>query len=202
MYVQKIIRKSGTTAYRAVVKSKGRVIATKIFDKQTHATSWAKRLEDDRVRVSALGSTIGQAKFTKLCDLSVAWWKTQERKDKTQPQRVDWWRARQRNTRVADVTADEVRQALNNYAIGRKLATVNRHKACLGAIYKFAQQEHGLPASINPSREVATRPENNHHQRYLSDAERGRLLTTCRQSEYTRLYLLDRTHCLTSPSRA
>lgn len=189
-YIAKRTRTDGTTAYRAVIKFKGRVVATKVFDKKSYAQAWAKRIEDDRTRVAALGSQIGAARFTELCDLYIAHWKTLNRKDQTQPKRVEWWRARLGTIRVADITGDMVRNELDRYARGRKPATVNRHKACLGAIYKYAKLEQGLPAALNPSREVATRDEHNQRQRYLSEDERNRLLAVCRASPYPRLHLL------------
>ena len=80
-------------------------------------------------------------------------------------QRAAWWKKRLGNIKICEVTADDVRDLLDKYAVGHAPATVNRHKSTLGAIYVYAQKYHGLPATINPARDVVTRTENNKRKR-------------------------------------
>ena len=73
----------------------------------------------------------------------------------------------------------------------RKPSTVNRYHAALMALYTWSGRERIAPRGFeNPARKIPRTPEKNAVVRFLSQAERGRLLEACRESSWPRLYLL------------
>ena len=73
----------------------------------------------------------------------------------------------------------------------RSTATVNRYHAALMALFTWAVKHRRAPRSWeNPARKIERAPEKNGVVRFLSDAERDRLLVTCKESPWPRLYLL------------
>jgi len=73
----------------------------------------------------------------------------------------------------------------------RSGATLNRYLVALGALYTWARRERLLPRGFeSPTRHIEKFPESRGRVRFLSDAERERLLTACRAAPWPRLYLL------------
>ncbi len=121
-----------------------------------------------------------------------------------------WWCAKFGSRHLIDLTATEIRDALDQYAdgyamrydgIGKDLkpklkatnrqrapTSVNRMKATLSALFQFAIRK-GWAAS-NPVRGIPQRTEHNKRVRWLSDEEREALLKATRTSPWERLHLL------------
>ncbi len=134
------------------------------------------------------------------------------RDDRALPTRVAFWSARFGDRLAHEVTDDDVHAALEELAAGEKLvyggkdadgrpilrgrgrrspATLNRYHAALGAIFKFARKKRLVPKLWEPpTRQVDRQREDNSRVRFLSEAERKRLLAVCRTSTWPRLYLL------------
>jgi integrase len=73
----------------------------------------------------------------------------------------------------------------------RRPASYNRMRSALSALLKFAKRSRYLPRGwTNPVLDVEAQREDNARTRFLSDAERERLLTACRLSTWPKLYLL------------
>jgi integrase len=73
----------------------------------------------------------------------------------------------------------------------RKPSTINRYKASLSALLAWAHRRRLLPRGyVNPCRQIRGEAEHNARVRFLTEAERERLLTICRASAWPRLYLL------------
>ena len=73
----------------------------------------------------------------------------------------------------------------------RCAATVNRYHASLMALFTWAIKQRQAPRGFeNPARKIERTPENNSVVRFLTDAERERLMQACRESTWPRLYLL------------
>jgi integrase len=73
----------------------------------------------------------------------------------------------------------------------RKPATVNRYHAAAMALFTWAiKRRHAPRGWENPARRIERAPERNQVTRFLSPAERERLLAACRRSGWPRLYLL------------
>jgi integrase len=74
---------------------------------------------------------------------------------------------------------------------GRANATINRYHAALMALFTWAiKRRHAPRGWENPARTIERRPGGNGIVRFLSDAERTRLLEACRNSSWPRLYCL------------
>ena len=134
-------------------------------------------------------------------------------RDSTRAQRLGWWKARLGQVTLAELTDEQVFQALEELAAQRgrffagldadgkhimkararprSPATVNRYQAALSAVLTWAQRRRIAPKDWqNPCRHVEQRAENGGIVRFLSDAERNALLTACRASSWPRLYVL------------
>lgn len=134
-------------------------------------------------------------------------------RDSTRPSRLAWWRDRFGDARLSTVDEDAVyfaMEALANrrgrYYAGRDAdgeaimkakgkplspATLNRYQAAASALFSWAIKTRRAPKGwANPCRQLEMRQERNERVRFLSDAERARLLTACRASSWPRLYLL------------
>lgn len=73
----------------------------------------------------------------------------------------------------------------------RKPATLNRLRSALSALLRHAKRQRWLPRGwVNPVLEVEAQPEHNARTRFLTDAERERLLRACRLSALKKLHLL------------
>jgi integrase len=134
-------------------------------------------------------------------------------RDPTRVQRLGWWKARLGDIALQDLGDDEVHAALEDLAAqrsryyagddveGRPIfkdkrkpiapATVNRYAASLAAVITWAIKRRIAPRGyVHPCRSVERKAENNEQTRYLSDAERERLLAACKTSPWPRLYVL------------
>jgi integrase len=131
-------------------------------------------------------------------------------RDTGRPGQVRWWTAKFGDRLLADISADDIRQALEAFSRGEALrwdgiapggknkftgtgrkrspATINRMRAALSSIFRYAMDE-GL-VRRNPVQEVRGRTEDNKRLRWLSDEERAALLIACREAKWERLYLL------------
>jgi integrase len=199
------IARQGGTVYKAIVKRDGRILKTKTFARKTDAKDWARRLEADRQRLEALGSPGASLTFAQLATEYLA---NYAGRSVSRPAEVRWWTERLGSQRLIDISTDAIRQALDAFAQGkarragkrtvtgcvvvetarqRAPATVNRRKACLSAVLKFANQRGYL--NDNPARRIAARPEHNRRERFLSPEERRQLLDACRSAPWPRLYL-------------
>lgn len=115
---------------------------------------------------------------------------------------------------LADITPEEIEEALARLAaepsrvfagrdaegnrIFRKKqtglrsdSTINKFHVALGGLYTWCRKNRLLPRNFqSPVRQVEKRPEPRGRVRYLSEAERERLLAACRASSWPRLFLL------------
>ena len=55
-------------------------------------------------------------------------------------------------------------------------------------MFEYGKEEYGL--TENPCRDIKSKPENKGRTRFLSDAERKALLHSCKNSEWSKMYLL------------
>jgi len=152
----------------------------------------------------------GSITISKLIDIYMSAYSGQ---DASRHQRLGFWIAKLGTLRVADLTDDHVFYALEDLAAmrgrywagtdadGRTIfkakrkplapATINRYAAALGAVLTFGIKKRLAPRGWdNPLRRIERRVEDNEVVRYLSDAERTALMTSCRASKWPKLYLL------------
>ena len=182
-YIQKRTTPAGATRYKVIIKSGGRIVKTKTFTTKKAAKTWAKRIEGDMEMMAALG--LPNMTFPELLD---AYFLEFTGKDTTQPSRLEWWRNVIGEKRLTDIEPALIREALALFAKDHKPATVNRYKAALSGVLKFAINKGWLIK--NPCKTVAALPVNNKIVRWLDDGERGRLLASCDRSEWPKMKLL------------
>ncbi len=202
----KVQRKTGIR-WKAIIKDpKGRPLKSKTFTRKGDAKTWASRIESDRELVKALGTSAAAIDLNTLADQYLKQWNG---KDTSRAARIAWWVDRIGMNALIDIDPPLIRDHLKEYADGkakrgngrgkskkntaetnrpRAPATVNRMKAAISALLKFAMEEGHLQA--NPAHQVAQKTERNQRERYLSDDERKALLVACRTSEWGKLYLL------------
>lgn len=134
-------------------------------------------------------------------------------RDTTRVQRLTWWKDRLQGIALQDLSDDHVHAALESltaqasryfagkdaedrpiYKAKRKPlapATINRYGASLAAVCTWAIKRRIAPKGwAHPCRSIERQPENNEKTRFLSDAERERLLLACKASSWPRLYAL------------
>ncbi len=181
-------------------------LKSRTFTRRSDAKQWALRIEADREHLSALGEP---GMRLKLSEYLPSYQKVWTGHDVARTPQLRWWIAALDDKPMADVTTDDVRRALEQYANGKALrpdrksegkhvlvatdrtrtpATVNRQKAALSSFYK-----HAIAAGIvtrNPVLGIAARSENNKRTRWLTEDERGALLKAARGSAWDKLYLL------------
>ncbi len=194
--------------FKAILRSpKGRYLQSKTFTRKTDARTWARRMEADQEAMEALGESGARVAFSTLAR---RYMDAYTGRDTSRAGQVRWWSAKFGDRNLASITTDDVCEAIEDFARGqalrwdgveaggkpkftsrgtpRKPATVNRMRAALSAIFRFAIDERLVKR--NPVEGVRSRTENNKRVRYLSDAERTALLQACRNSHWDRLHLL------------
>lgn len=187
------VPKASGTRYKAIIKRPGLPLRTKTFRNKSEAKVWARRIENDLERAIASGDPGRSITLDEAGQCYLERWRGSDHHRRSQ---VNWWRQRLGQKHLSEIDASAIREALRAYREGtdspamraRSPASSNRMKAALSSIYQFAI-EQGL-AIHNPVRGVVGETEGNHRIRYLSDAERKRLLDACQRSGWDRLYLL------------
>lgn len=134
-------------------------------------------------------------------------------RDSSRVQRLSWWRQRLASVELGNLSDDDVHAALEDLAQRRSryyagndadgkpihrdkgkaisAATVNRYSTALAAVITWAIRKRVAPKGyVHPCRSVERRPESAGRTRFLSDAERERLLEACKASTWPRLYML------------
>jgi integrase len=145
-----------------------------------------------------------------LADLYVAAYKG---RDSSRLHYLSEWVARLATTRVRALDADLIADHLDAWyaeparrflgrdrdtgeprwkSLGpRKAASYNRMRSTLSALLKYAKRQRFLPRGwSNPVLDVEAQREDNARVRFLTDAERERLLTAARLSTWGKLHLL------------
>lgn len=180
------IERTSGTRFKAIVKRKGIILATKTFRDEGQARHWANEVERDKERLEsweAHGSiTVGAAIKSYMAQY--------DGRDHSLRKRLELWDNWIGTTKLDDVTPVLIRTMLDKYEDTRGVngSTLNRIKASLSAIFTHAMGE-GLVIS-NPARRVKSRKQGQHVIRWLSEDERTRLMSSCKQSTWPKLYLL------------
>jgi integrase len=194
--------------FKAILRNpKGRYLRSKTFTRKTDARIWARRMEADQEAMDALGESGARLAFSTL---TRRYMDDFQGRDTGRPGQIRWWDTKFGDRCLSDITSDDVRSALDDFARGQSLrwdgiapggkpkfasrgtprspATINRMRAALSAIFRYGIDEGLLKR--NPVEGVRGRTENNKRLRYLSEEERMALLCACHQSHWDQLHLL------------
>ncbi|HEY8037945.1 MAG TPA: site-specific integrase [Methylobacter sp.] len=106
-----------------------------------------------------------------------------------QMQRVDYWCKVFGDRIMTDIDIFDLREHIDSMADeGQRATTINRKKAVLSSLYKFALSRGYVDTNI--VRNVVIDDDTKRRDRVLSDDERQRLIKACRESHWNKLYLI------------
>jgi integrase len=176
---------------------KGKPEATASFERLTDARLWAQHTET-AIREGRYATTAEAQKHT-VSDLVERYISdVLPRKPKIHNEyacQLKWWQAQIGDVLLSDLTPSlisEKRDLLSEKVTNRNTiisnARVNRYMATLSTTITTAVKEWEWMED-NPLRKVSKLKEPRGRVRYLSDEERERLLTACRESHNPNLYL-------------
>ena len=133
------------------------------------------------------GKRIRYKTFREVCDEYLSRW---NRKDyKGQMQRVDYWCQFFGDRIMTDIDIFDLREHVDDMIdAGERASTINRKKAVLSSVYKFALSRGYVDENL--VRSVVVDDDTKRRDRVLSDSERGRLIKACKASHWDKLYLL------------
>jgi integrase len=106
-----------------------------------------------------------------------------------QLQRVNYWCEVFGDRIMTDIDIFDLREHIDSMIdAGERASTINRKKAVLSSIYKFALSRGYFDANI--VRNVVVDDDTKRRDRVLSDGERQRLIKACQESHWDKLYLI------------
>jgi integrase len=180
--------------YRVLVRHKGHTVESRSFRRLADAKAFASKA-DTAINEGA-GSTLREAKkrtlgeaIKRYVDSVIA-----ARDDKSTVRHYAFWTERLGHMRLANITADVIAAARDDLAakttrLGKPMApaTVKSYLESLSAVFKACRKEYRW-TQYNPVRDVTMPKLPKGRDRYLTDAERVRLLEECGKSPDPRLY--------------
>jgi integrase len=133
------------------------------------------------------GKRIRYKTFREVCTEYLSRWNKKDYQG--QLQRVDYWCELFGERIMTDVDVFDIREHIDDLLdAGQRPTTINRKKAVLSSVYKFALSRGYVDENI--VRNVVIDDDTQRRDRVLSEAERKRLLKACQESHWDKLYLL------------
>lgn len=133
------------------------------------------------------GKRIRYKTFREVCDEYLLRWNKKDYQG--QMQRVDYWCRVFGDRIMTDIDIFDLRDHIDSMADeGRRATTINRTKAVLSSVYKFALSRGYV--DVNIVRNVVIDDDTKRRDRVLTDDERQRLIKACQESHWDKLYLL------------
>ncbi|MEI8573581.1 site-specific integrase [Methylomonas sp. LW13] len=133
------------------------------------------------------GKRIRYKTFRDVCDEYLSRWGKKDYQG--QMQRVDYWCQFFGDRIMTDIDIFDIREHIDDLIDeGQRATTINRKKAVLSSVYKFALSRGYVDENL--VRSVVVDDDTKRRDRVLSEAERKRLLKACRESHWDKLYLL------------
>jgi integrase len=189
---------NGQKSYQAQVRIQGYPPRSKTFMRKTDAKKWAVQTETEirtgmHIRQSQAGKHTAKEMLEKYKDEKLG---DKAGKGKDQRTHLNWW-----IEQIGDYALSEVTTPLLTHCITKLKktktrrdelpapATVLRYLMTLSAVYTAARKEWGM-CETSPVDNVQRPKVKNERTRYLTDEERESLLTACRTSANTDLYLV------------
>ena len=187
---------SGDLRYKATVRLKGHPTETATFARKTDAKRWVQEVES-AIREGRYFKTSVARRRTlgELIDRYCS--EVLPTKPKSAPKQfgqLQWWREEIGALTLANVTPDILADCRSKLLRGpgrrgqaKSPSTVVRYMAALSHVFTVGVREYGWLDS-NPMQKVTKPKEPSGRTRFLSDAERERLLKACRESDAPLLY--------------
>ncbi len=185
----KRVGKSGKVSWRVRIRRTDGPAFVKSFAKKSDAEQWARTIEHKMDSGEVLTSSAARKHtLSDAIDRYLEVILPRAARNKNAPNQtrlLEWWRT-QLGTRmlssISSATIADVRDKLaaKQSRLGAPMSggTINRHLAALSGLMKVAVKEFGwIPK--NPVSNVSKMAESKGRERFLSDAERDRLLETC-----------------------
>lgn len=188
----------GQKSYRVKVRMKGYPVQTATFQRKTDAKIWAQNTESAIREGRYFGYATGKRKL--MADLidryidEILPLKPKSIVD--QKRQLTYWKNRIGHLTIQEVTPSVVTSVRNDLSKGiikggakRSNGTVNRYLAVLSHAFTIAMKEWEW-VNDNPCMKVSKLKEARGRDRYLSKAEKSRLLESCRHSDSEYLYFI------------
>jgi integrase len=133
------------------------------------------------------GKRIRYKTFREVCTEYLIKWNKKDYQG--QLQRVNYWCAIFGDRIMTDIDIFDMREHIDSMIdAGERASTINRKKAVLSSVYKFALSRGYVDANI--VRSVVVDDDTKRRDRVLNDEERQRLIKACQESHWNKLYLL------------
>ncbi|QPK62875.1 site-specific integrase [Methylomonas sp. LL1] len=133
------------------------------------------------------GKRIRYKTFREVCNEYLARWNKKDYQG--QMQRVDYWCNAFGDRIMTDIDIFDLREHVDDMIdAGERTTTINRKKAVLSSVYKFALSRGYVDENL--VRSVVVDDDTKRRDRVLSDQERQRLIKACKESHWNKLYLL------------
>lgn len=188
--IRECVRKDGSSSYHAEVRLRGYPPQRASFRTRSLAKKWVQDVESG-IRDGRHFKTVESKRHTvgEMIDRFISHWlvKFPARQEK-QASLLKWWKHYCGNLLLADLTAAVIAegrdQLLNETTIRgglRNPSTVNRYLSALGKAITITVKEWGW-LEENPMRNISKPSEGEGRERFLSLAEKDRLLQACQES--------------------
>ena len=133
------------------------------------------------------GKRIRYKTFREVCNEYLLRWNKKDYQG--QMQRIDYWCKVFGDRIMTDIDIFDLREHIDAMVDeGQRATTINRKKAVLSSVYKFALSRGYVDANI--VRNVVIDDDSKCRDRVLSDDERQRLIKACQESHWEKLYLI------------
>ena len=184
--IQKISRAKGIV-YRVLIRKKGIKAITKTFSTKKEAIHFSQKIEGSVQEQIAFTSLNNKLTFKELVgDYIVK--ECSVKRPKEQASKLEFWVKYIGIKQVNIITSSDIYNTLDCLPSHLSNATYNRYKAAASVVFNYACRQYNLTS--NPIGLIPSKPEDNHRVRYLSTSERKRLLKACRETSWSKLYLL------------
>jgi len=185
--IQKFTRSKGIV-YRVLIRKARTKPISKTFTSKKLAIQFAESINSNREFFEAYGYQ-NNVKI-KLSELIIEYlnldYKGKDRVEQSRKLRV--WLNSLSNIPANEINANNIKKGLDAIPSHLSNASINRHKAAISGVLTYACKRGYI--KINPAKIVPSLPENNERTRFLSEAERTRLFSSCRASHWDKLFLI------------
>jgi len=189
--INRTVNSDGSVSYRVRIRIKGVKTLSETFRRKSDARRWAQETETE-IRQGRYFHTDAAQKHN-VRELIERY---QERilptkavsTQMNQRSQLAWWDQRIGDMALASISPVIISDAVESLmSSGRSGATANRYMAVIQHCFNYAMNELEW-MNTNPAMKVTKPTENRGRIRFLSDDERERLLTACRDSSNPLLY--------------